>query len=194
MFILFIMKHKITKVASADLLDLVNLHLPNLFPRSNYFIEKYFSVSDRLDLIEKHHFCEQCEGYNGREPQQECAFCGCSLDSSKTNFFLVMPLKEQITKFLSTHGLPPKERSCDGTYSSIVDGEAYQDLVNSGKIGPNDITCQWNCDGMPVFKSSNYSIWPIQIMINECTPSIRKKKSCWWQCGLAVGNQEWTVS
>ena len=175
MFILFIMKHKITKVASADLLDLVNLHLPNLFPRSNYFIEKYFSVSDRLDLIEKHHFCEQCEGYIGREPQQECAFCGCSLDSSKTNFFLVMPLKEQITKFLSTHGLPPEERSCDGTYSSIVDGEAYQDLVNSGKIGPNDITCQWNCDGMPVFKSSNYSIWPIQIMINECAPSIRKK-------------------
>ena len=42
---------KITKVASADLLDLVNFALPYLFPSQTTLT--IISVSDRIDLIEK---------------------------------------------------------------------------------------------------------------------------------------------
>ena len=39
----------------------------------------------------------------------------------------------------------------------------------------NDFSLTWNAYGIPVFKSSRYSIWPIQCMINELPPHLRSK-------------------
>ena len=40
-------------------------------------------------------------------------------------------------------------------------------LVSSvmGKVATS--TVLWNTDGVPIFKSSGFSIWPIFLMINE---------------------------
>ena len=32
-----------------------------------------------------------------------------------------------------------------------------------------------NCDGVPVFKSSQYGIWPLQGMVNELPYHVRKE-------------------
>ena len=36
-----------------------------------------------------------------------------------------------------------------------------------------DITTTFNSDGSPVFTSAKYSIWPIQMLINELPPKLR---------------------
>ena len=57
--------------------------------------------------------------------------------------------------------------------SDITTGELYQDLIKSHGLSKNDISLTWNADGIPVFKSSQYSIWPVQCLINELPPHLR---------------------
>lgn len=40
-------------------------------------------------------------------------------------------------------------------------------------MAKNDFSLTWNADGVPIFKSSNYSIWPIQCMVNELPEHLR---------------------
>ena len=42
-------------------------------------------------------------------------------------------------------------------------------------FSPNDISLTWNTDGIPIFKSSNYAIWPLQASVNELHPHLRHK-------------------
>ena len=39
----------------------------------------------------------------------------------------------------------------------------------------NAMSLSYNCDGVPVFQSSNFSIWPLQAMLNELPPQKRKR-------------------
>ena len=57
--------------------------------------------------------------------------------------------------------------------SDITTGELYQDLIKSHGLSKNDISLTWNADDIPVFKSSQYSIWPVQCLINELPPHLR---------------------
>ena len=64
-------------------------------------------------------------------------------------------------------------------------GKVYKFLKKKGVIGINDITLQWNIDGLTPFKSSQVSISPIQFAIDELPYKIRKK---WVMiCGLWHG-------
>lgn len=49
----------------------------------------------------------------------------------------------------------------------------YKQLIRKHNLSGSDITITWNTDGVPVFKSSLYSIWPIQCMVNELPPHLR---------------------
>ena len=61
-----------------------------------------------------------------------------------------------------------------GLYSDISDGAVYQELVASGFLSnPSNISLQFNTDGVPVFKSSSFSFWPVHIIINELSPRMR---------------------
>ncbi|KAG1703703.1 hypothetical protein GQR58_004165 [Nymphon striatum] len=44
-----------------------------------------------------------------------------------------------------------------------------------GAIGQSDVTLLLNADGVSVFKSSNYSVWPILATINELPPHLRRQ-------------------
>lgn len=57
----------------------------------------------------------------------------------------------------------------NGVYRDIYDGRMYKICVLS--LPPEErqsyATMNFNTDGAPVFKSSSYSMWPIQLTINE---------------------------
>ena len=56
-------------------------------------------------------------------------------------------------------------------YTDITDGNCYRQLP----LEINDITCSINTDGVNVFKSSTFSIWPIFLSINELSYKTRRK-------------------
>lgn len=49
--------------------------------------------------------------------------------------------------------------------SDICSGKLYKEKF--GNYSFNFITLSFNTDGIPVFKSSNYSFWPQFLIINE---------------------------
>jgi len=60
----------------------------------------------------------------------------------------------------------------------------YKQLVDGGGplSDPKNISLTWNTDGVPIFKSSKFSVWPFYCIINElrfmeCTK--REYDICW---------------
>lgn len=53
----------------------------------------------------------------------------------------------------------------------------YRDILGKAILKKNDasFSLTLNPDGVPVFKSSTFSIWPILCFINELSPRLRKK-------------------
>ena len=54
------------------------------------------------------------------------------------------------------------------SYADICDGLLYQGLVSQGfSSEPGNIAITFNTDGVPVFRSSEFSFWPLFLLINE---------------------------
>ena len=53
-----------------------------------------------------------------------------------------------------------------------------------------NISFTWNTDGISVFKSSNYSIWPIYLAINELPLDKRWNSNNTILAGLWLGHQK----
>lgn len=59
------------------------------------------------------------------------------------------------------------------TYSLETNIKSYVTVAVT-VLGEDDLTLIWNCEGA-VFKSSKFSIWPIQCQVLELKPEVRKK-------------------
>ena len=79
-------------------------------------------------------------------------------------------MKDRIKDILQQISLSPTVDSND--ISDITTGDEYIKLKS--RMGPNDITLTINTDGVPIFKSSRYSVWPLFATINEITIGQRK--------------------
>lgn len=95
---------------------------------------------------------------------------------------MYLPLEDQLKDLLSDKKLSKYLTDRDvnriGESSIISDttsARLYQELVNQHNLLNNDLSLTWNTDGIPVFESSRYSIWPIQSLINELPPHLRGK-------------------
>ncbi|KAH9379687.1 hypothetical protein HPB48_012321 [Haemaphysalis longicornis] len=51
--------------------------------------------------------------------------------------------------------------------NDIMDGKYYSNMRKQTNVARDDITFTVNSDGSPVFKSAKYSIWPVQLTLNE---------------------------
>ena len=52
------------------------------------------------------------------------------------------------------------------SYDDICGGNLYKHLSSDHDLG-HYVTFTFNTDGIPVYKSSSYSFWPIYLLINE---------------------------
>ena len=69
-----------------------------------------------------------------------------------------------------------REKINHGHIEDIYDG-VYQELMQQGFLAnEHHISFIWNTDGIPVFRSSNFSIWPLYFRINELPPKKRGLK------------------
>ena len=67
-------------------------------------------------------------------------------------------------------------RDDNDTIRDIFDGQEYKKLVHSGFLSQANranVSFTLNTDGVDVYRSSKYSIWPIWLQINELPPAQR---------------------
>lgn len=147
-------------------------------------------------MLQLHYYCPECNSYIGKNRSQEyCSRCkgneSNQCPDGRTNFFVYIPIEPQIKSLLSNTNLyqiltkPDMETMLnEEVIHDITSACLYRELVLNGQFGGNDLSLLWNTDGIPVFNSSNYSIWPLQATINELPPHLRKSNvlllGLWW--------------
>ena len=193
----FVMTHKITGVSLKDLLSLIDIHclMPHHLIRSLYKFKKYFG-SVRTPLIH-YYYCSNCS----TSVSPDCKKCPnilCQSEISEQNrcFFIQLSIIDQLNSqkgFYNDllHRFSRKKKNNDNI-EDIYDGSNYQQHMKDGKFlsRKENISFTWNTDGISVFKSSNYSIWPIYLAINELSLDKRWNSNNTILAGLWLGHQK----
>jgi hypothetical protein len=58
-------------------------------------------------------------------------------------------------------------------YKEVFDGEHFRGSTARQKPNQIHISLQLNTDGVAIFKSSKFSIWPVYAVIDELPPKLR---------------------
>lgn len=174
----FSLRHNITAVALIDLLLLISLFQPNLTKNSIYYFRKI--LSDFEKPFKYHYFC----GFCFKElPKKNCKCDNKDIRHPKksrgVDYFIEIPIIWQLQKLLkrknlfelmTTHRFN-REKSYSG---DVYDGKIYEQHKDFFS-NPNNFSLMWYADGVPVYKSSRKSLWPIYFVINELPPEERFK-------------------
>ncbi len=186
LILLFSIVHVNSAAQLQDLLTLVGLHCMQNHPAYNSIYKFKSFFSDMKSPVVKHYYCKNCF----TSVDAECVtcpnkFCLKTLDSTSKSYHLQIPVAAQLQTLFKRkdfiEGLKYKQhrhKKVAQNIEDIYDGEIYSKLSQPGEILslPFNISFTWNTDGVPVFKSSKLSLWPIYLMVNELPPKMRKKR------------------
>lgn len=176
----FAVRHSLSHSAIGDLLQLLSLLLPtpSSIPASYHLFQKLFKPPTAS--VKTHFYCsnKDCMSAVG-EVDIECKICktefSAEANKKSGSFFLTIGLETQIKSVLEADGVADQlfsnKAPGDSNVSDICDGTFYRSLTDL-TTGSGNISLTWNCDGIPLFKSSTNSIWPIRCTINELPPSV----------------------
>ncbi|XDV26081.1 hypothetical protein PO909_029878, partial [Leuciscus waleckii] len=137
--------------------------------------------------LQCHIYCPNSEYYIGdQDSEGQCVVCHTTWDKNSSlkngNFFIYLPIQTQLEHLLQREDIAQRLKSRDSTcnsetYEDIGSGKMYHNLYKIG--GPLHCTHGYsltlNCDGVPVFKSSLYGIWPLYGIVNELPYPVRKE-------------------
>lgn len=189
----FAIKHGLSWCGIEDILRLANMLIErDVLPESKYLFKKFSGVSP--GEMRFNFYCPVCEHFlqetagtlkerNSITPA--CPTChkvykGSEL-TNRGSFFVGLPLEKQIASVLSddnvkTELLKSLEETVEPvacSASDIKQGTMYANSRRKLKCKKHDLTVTMNADGGSMFNSSNYSIWPVQLTINELPPRLR---------------------
>ena len=192
--------HSFTSQMLADTLTVINLHLLVGYPALNsvYRFKRFFKYLKSAFI--KHHYCSFCLSDVGMD-QKVCPNESCrkNLTDSK-EYFLELPLSSQLNALFAredfrvglkhrSHRVKKKENNIEDVY----DCENYKTQFGmKSALNENNeshLSFIFNTDGIPIFKSSKTSIWPIFLMINELPFGMRKCRQNMLMCGLWFGKR-----
>ncbi|KAH7977847.1 hypothetical protein HPB49_003755 [Dermacentor silvarum] len=165
----------------------------NDVPATKYLFKKY--VGAGVEAARFHFYCTECltplAETSGKLQERNrvegcCSVCHKNYSGHKMlrdgHFFLTLPLEQQLGSLLADTSVAAAlssqlediaENRDNSQMSDLTDGQIYKDI--RATISRHDLTLLLNVDGAPIFKSSKYSIWPIQVTINELPPHLRSK-------------------
>lgn len=85
--------------------------------------------------------------------------------------------RQSITDTVRTHRFSHLENTDVGVLRDVYYADLYQDLFKKGLLNdPNSVSFAMNTDGVAIFKSSNVSMWPVYLLVNELPIRERKAK------------------
>ena len=173
----FVQSEHISGIGLGRLLSLIDLHLPkpNTFLKTN---ARLFKVLEGLDEpVHVHYYCSVC--YDLRQSATD--LCSkCTDDSKRVLFFITFPIVAQLRKLFMreyfVNNLKYKHsrtKNNANNIEDIYDGLVYKEAEKSFLEFCLNITFTWNADGIQVFKSNSYSLWPFYLVVNELPPEMR---------------------
>lgn len=166
-------------------LALLDLHFPEPIYKSKHNFLKSFPKSNAVEYF----YCCHCEIILTLSETNiyECSHCNNKYEKKKLKseglYFLYIPLRDQIINFFNSQiseKIVTETDNCD-----VINSRIYRYLKENNIIGNDDLTIQFNVDGVNYFKSSKKSLWPILVTINELPYRIRKNNVI--LCGLWEG-------
>ena len=197
----FVITHQLSGDALKDLLSLIDIHClkPHSLIQSLYKFKRYFEFLN--NPIKKHHFCSNC----CLPLDLECIKCPNAVCNKEyTNpqdkpFFIEIPVVDQLKQLFNRDGFyislnyrfnRKKKSSCN--IEDIYDGFKYKNFMQPGEFLSchDNISFTWNTDGIPVFKSSKFTIWPLYLAINELPMCKRWRDDNVILAGLWFGHQK----
>lgn len=106
-----------------------------------------------------------------------CRICNSDIDVnnlSYNDFFVNFDVSYQLSELITSNSdyfnhIMTERTSQQNVFKDIYDGRMYQQLIKKLNLSGNEkyITVNVNTDGVPLFESSSYSIWPIYLQVNE---------------------------
>lgn len=198
-------RHNLSDSAYTDLLTLLQLHIPeNSLLETNIqkIKEKCGFTVNHLNF---HTFCTVCENVFQNKADQ-CQTPGCNGKKSASrsnNYFVTGNTRKQLEDILTRSGMWQSIQERANTTPSadvltdIVDGSEYRKLKQEGQFlsDNNNISLSFFTDGIPLFKSSGVSLWPVYLLINEIPRKQRflKKNMVLWGIWQGSGKPNMTV-
>lgn len=85
-----------------------------------------------------------------------------------------------------------RQRKGKDNVEDIYDGHVYKRHASGDELldNPHNISFTWNIDGVPIFKSSKFSLWPFYCVINELSFAERTKRENMIFAGLWFGDSK----
>ncbi|XP_041916006.1 uncharacterized protein LOC121680620 isoform X3 [Alosa sapidissima] len=184
----------------SDLLKMLKLLCPdslntNCLNSIQKFKDFFFSRSASSPIV-LHKYCSNCFG-SLESAQLECLSCGATMSEEKSSSFIEIPIEAQIRSLFLKPGFQEKlnfrfsrKKTDPNNVEDIYDAEVYKQLVDGGGplSDPKNISLTWNTDGVPIFKSSKFSVWPFYCVINELNVMERTKRENMIFAGLWYGD------
>ncbi|KAK3746003.1 hypothetical protein QZH41_017316, partial [Actinostola sp. cb2023] len=205
--ITFAVRHSLTGVALADLLLLMQTHFisPNFFRHSTNTLRQFFTLLK--NPLQFHYYCSFCYEYVGLNKTKNCTNKHCLKDFSKKGslaYFIVVPLITQLESLYKRKGIPDllkyparRVKKNSKNIEDIYDGKLYKThfdkdgyfkgTKNSRKKHEVHLSLQINTDGVALFRSSKFSVWPVYYIVNEFPPNHRFQRQNRVFAGLWFG-------
>lgn len=163
----------------AHILKLIALHCPDnsRVKKTLYTFKKYFAKIGQT-LMVFHYFCADCI-YPLQSKLSECQKCR---KRDNASYFLELPLLNQLQNLFKRDKFyenlqfrfKPDRKRCSENIEDIYDGRVYKEEVEKGFLSdPSNISFMWYSDGVSIFKSSSFSIWPLCLVVNELPYKLR---------------------
>ncbi|XP_028981372.2 uncharacterized protein LOC114840948 isoform X2 [Esox lucius] len=177
------LKHGLTDEALEDMLQVINAITSkhSVSATKHHF---YKNMTDYRDYIIIKHFCSDCMVLmETKDEKVGCRICGKQVDAKEHvksgNFFIVLPLEAQLRNIIEQHKFLQltvnNKDDVNGHLGDVCDGVLYKktlQIFTTLNDCPN-FSITFSCDGVPLFKSSSQSIWPVLCTLNELPPDLR---------------------
>ena len=198
---LFTIKHNLPAEAIQSLLPLVSLALPSSHCLPNT-VNKFKNYFKRLrNPLCLHYYCTFCLMYIELKTSTTCPNGNCLQYLKKPKllaYFVEIPILEQLKTFFLRpafyddiqHRFKRTKKSRDNI-EDVYDRQLYKELCAKGLLCSKDnISFLMNTDGVPVFKSSKVSIWPLYLVINKLDYRKRLSRENMLLAGLWFGEKK----
>ena len=182
----FVVRHNLTKEAINNLLYLIDLLCPkpNKCCKSAYRFKKFFSFL--IIPAEIKYYCQACIVPINYPPVKICNICKTVFNLAKPpSYFVKLSISNQIRSLFAKetflndiqYRFNRNKQNIDHI-EDIYDGLFYKKLMASGGVlsDRNNPSLTWNVDGVPLFKSSKFSLWPFYLVANELPFKLRAIK------------------